>query len=166
MENWKAVKGFEGLYMVSSLGNVKSLNRYETTKAGWSRKRVGRVLKKSYGNGQGKYEGVSLGANNYRLVHRLVAETFIENKHNYPHVNHKDKNTKNNCVDNLEWVTPHLNMVHASGVQFSLTNGECIEHFKCIKDAAFFLACNTGNVSRLVNKKKYNHIKGWRLLNG
>lgn len=39
----------------------------------------------------------------FKLVHRLVAETFIPNKNNYKEVNHKDENTFNNCVENLEW---------------------------------------------------------------
>lgn len=164
MEIWVDVKGYEGIYKVSNMGNVKSLDRYETTKAGWRRYRKGKTLSKKHGNGLGKYEAVSLGENNTKLVHRLVAQNFINNDYNHPHVNHKDKNTKNNCVENLEWVTPTLNMIHASGISFSLVKGEDIKHFKSIKEAADFIGCNCGNVSRLVNKKKYNHIRGWRLL--
>ena len=52
-------------------------------------------------------------------VHRLVALTFIPNPYNLPQVNHKDGNKKNNCVDNLEWISNYDNMQHA--VKLGLT---------------------------------------------
>ena len=47
-----------------------------------------------------------------RLVHRLVATTFIPNPNNLPEVNHKDLNKTNNSIDNLEWVTRSQNAKH------------------------------------------------------
>ena len=92
MEIWKDIEGYEGLYEVSNLGNVKSLN-----------KRKGRILKPikdHFG-----YLRVNLYNSEYKIhkVHRLVAEAFIPNPNNYPIINHKDEDKTNNRVENLEW---------------------------------------------------------------
>ena len=58
------------------------------------------------------YLGVYLYQNNIRkfmTIHRLVALAFIDNPNNYPQINHKDENTKNNCVENLEWCSVKYN---------------------------------------------------------
>lgn len=72
-------------------------------------KKTGRELKQQEKKG---YMNVSLfknGQKKNKLVHRLVAEAFIENIKNYPQVNHKNENTHDNCVDNLEWCTAKYN---------------------------------------------------------
>lgn len=51
-----------------------------------------------------------------RYIHRLVAETYIPNPDKKPYINHKDGNTKNNSVSNLEWCTPLENVAHAAKV--------------------------------------------------
>lgn len=48
------------------------------------------------------------------LVHRLVAEAFLENPHNYTDVNHKDENKRNNLVSNLEWCNRSYNCLHGT----------------------------------------------------
>lgn len=109
VEEWRPIKGYEGLYEVSSLGRVKSLN---------------------YGRSKGVIKELSLGATSsgyYQatlcrqggkprrfLVHRLVAKAFIENPLELPEVNHIDENPSNNCVDNLEWCTRSQNINHGS----------------------------------------------------
>lgn len=103
METWKNIEGYEGLYMVSNYGNVKSLDYRHTGKEC--------ILKPgTHGNG---YKQVGLYKNREKKkyhIHRLVAETFIPNLYNYPIINHKDENPSNNCVDNLEWCTHEYNM--------------------------------------------------------
>ena len=46
-------------------------------------------------------------------LHRLLAQHFIPNPHNYPVINHKDHNSFNNSLDNLEWTTQSQNVKHA-----------------------------------------------------
>ena len=102
MEQWKDIEGYEGLYQVSNLGNVRSLKfsggnkvkllKQNTTKEGY--KRVGLCK-----NGKRK---------DYR-IHRLVAMTFIPNPDNLPIINHKDEDKTNNNVKNLEWCTYEYN---------------------------------------------------------
>lgn len=53
------------------------------------------------------------GKQKHAYVHRVIASAFLENPDKLPQVNHKDGNTMNNCVENLEWVTPGQNVRHA-----------------------------------------------------
>lgn len=102
-EIWKDIKGYEGLYQVSNLGNVRSL--------GNNKKRKEKILKLSQ-TPKG-YQIVYLsnknqGKNYY--IHRLVASAFIPNPNNLPQVNHKDEIKTNNMVDNLEWCDCEYNI--------------------------------------------------------
>ena len=107
---WKPVKGFEGLYEVSSSGEVKALERFVINNGSPSRKRE-KILKQ----GSGKYAMVSLckdGKAYPFLVHRLVAEAFIPNPLNKPNVDHIDTNPRNNNVNNLKWVSQKENCLN------------------------------------------------------
>lgn len=116
-EVWKDIKGWEGKYQISNLGNVKSVYRtvnYMFKGKEKTRRIYERILKKAI-NKFG-YEYVNL-TDNYKAkklkVHRLVAEAFIPNPLNKRTVNHIDGNKLNNCVDNLEWATYIENQHHA-----------------------------------------------------
>lgn len=99
-EVWKDIPDYEGLYQVSNLGRVKSLQRKNQEQ-----------LKTQRINKQG-YLMTQLWKNNIcrtKRTNRLVAQAFIPNPNNLPQVNHKDENKLNNCVSNLEWCTDEYN---------------------------------------------------------
>ena len=114
-EEWKPIKGYEGLYEVSNTGKVRSLDHYNTNgKVDILYK--GKILN-GFLDGKNNYKMVMLSKSKTDqkkfLVHRLVAETFIENSDNKREVNHKDGNKLNNDVSNLEWCSSKENKEHA-----------------------------------------------------
>jgi hypothetical protein len=110
-EEWRDVVGYEGLYRVSNLGRVKSLDRTIKFKNSY-KKAKGVMLSQGLNFG---YCQIALGrkSKKYR-VHRLVAEAFIPNPNNYPIINHKDENRSNNVVENLEWCDYSYNLNYGS----------------------------------------------------
>lgn len=110
-EIWKDIKGYEGLYQISSTGRVKSLDKYVNCKNNKQRLLKGKILKPLY-NKRG-YLVVGLTNENGTkkfLVHRLVALHFLPNPNNLPYINHKDENPSNPHYLNLEWCTHQYNM--------------------------------------------------------
>lgn len=114
MEIWKDIKGYEGFYQVSNLGNIKSLQRFIKRQSGFEVFVRQRILKP--GKSKKGYWLVVLrnsGKDGTQKVHRLVAQHFIENPKNFDQVNHKDGIKTNNHVDNLEWCDNSLNQIHS-----------------------------------------------------
>lgn len=113
-EIWEDIKGYEGYYMVSSYGRVKSIGG----RRGSSNKP--KILKQ--GTDTSGYKMVIFRVNKHSKtfkVHRLVAETFIPNPNNLPEVNHKDEDKTNNCVDNLEYCDRLYNIRYGTGIERS-----------------------------------------------
>lgn len=106
-EIWEDIKGYEGLYQVSNLGRVRSLDRVVVYTNGRTQFYKGRILAQTKINSG--YFTVALGRNGRYLVHRLVAEAFIPNPDNLPCINHIDCNKINNTSSNLEFCTYSYN---------------------------------------------------------
>lgn len=110
-EVWKPISGWEGIYEISNYGRVKSLERMTST---GNRGVPERIRKPNIMKG---YHCVTLRYDRkvkvYR-IHRLVIEAFGEAQPTIEHqVNHIDGDKSNNCIWNLEWVTPKENTDHA-----------------------------------------------------
>lgn len=107
-EKWKSVTGFVGLYEISNFGRIRSLCSDK-----WHK---GKILKPHL-DGKGNYLSIILHKNKstfHKQIHRIVAEEFIPNPHNYPCVNHKDEVKTNNNAMNLEWCTYSYNATYGS----------------------------------------------------
>lgn len=112
-EIWKDVVNYEGTYMISNLGRIKSLSRMVMYPDGHLQQCKGKMMR-PYISTWG-YLSVRLSKNGkqvHRHIHDLVAEAFIPNPNHLSEVNHKDLDKTNNRVDNLEWCTHKENMVH------------------------------------------------------
>lgn len=115
-EVWKDVKGYEGVYQISNLGEIKRLSysiiRNNGYKQSWKEKKLKPT--KDAGGYLGIRSGTKKNGKSYTLrIHRLVAEAFIPNPNRYNYINHIDGNKQNNRVNNLEWCTHEYNIKKA-----------------------------------------------------
>lgn len=115
MEEWKDIKGYEGLYQISNYGNCKSLDRIIERKTRWGdlAKIVykGKILSPNkVGGGYLKYDLCKNGKYQAKSAHRLVYETFVDNIPEGMEIDHIDCNRENNNVKNLRCVTRKENM--------------------------------------------------------
>lgn len=114
-EVWKDIKGYEGLYQVSNLGNVRSYDRFVIGGRYLAQRKIAGKVLNPWDNGSG-YLVVSLHNKHKRenrYVHRLVAAAFLEKQPTKNEVNHIDYNKHNNAVSNLEWCTRQENTDHS-----------------------------------------------------
>lgn len=110
-EIWKDVIGYESLYQVSNLGNVKRIGSFR----GVNKKYLNNYNLTPMDNGKG-YLRIKLTKNNKSkriMLHRIIAEAFIQNLNNKPFINHINSNKKDNRIENLEWCTQSENVKHS-----------------------------------------------------
>jgi hypothetical protein len=173
-EIWKDIPGYEGSYKVSSHGRIMTLRRMFIRSNGWPQTIPKKVLRPRKRGGKKKYLVVRLSKDQFGKnisVHRLVACGFIPNEENLPVVNHKDGNTQNNHVSNLEWATVLYNRQHAGSVlkayekykkpinAFSIS-GTLLHSFDCVRHASIKLSVSRASITN-VAKGRCESVKGW-----
>ncbi len=127
MEEWKDIKGFEGRYKVSNEGRVKSIDSVIITGRGVRHYTEHFLTPAAIKNGYLKVYLSSEKKSKWYLIHRLVAEAFIENPDNLPEINHKDENTSNNKVENLEWCDRKYNINYGTRTSKTSTPIEALD---------------------------------------
>ena len=112
----KPIRDFEGYYEVDADGNIYSVKRAITIEDhGKTYQKPVAEKKLAVCKCNNGYVSVGLykkGKGTHRWVHRIVAEAFIPNPHNYPCANHKDEDKTNNSASNLEWCTYSYNITY------------------------------------------------------
>ena len=179
MEEWKTIPNYEE-YQVSTLGRVKRLAYYKNVCGGSKQYCEEKILKPQ--KRKRGYQAVMLSKNSKVksfLVHRLVAMVFIPNPDNLPQVNHKDENTSNNRVDNLEWCNQCYNSNYGTSkyrisaklkngilskpVEQYCKNGMFIMEYPSAIEASRVLGLNvSGIISCCNNNPKYSHCGGYQ----
>lgn len=175
-EIWKDIEGYEGFYQVSSYGRVRSVDRVIEYNDGRKRLQKGRILK-PIKDGNGYLQIVLSKSSEVKrvLIHRLVAEVFINNPDNLPQVNHKDENKRNNCVSNLEWCTQAYNNCYGtrlkrqvkklskSVLQIEFKTNQIIAEYPSTQEAARKLNMCQSTISECCNgKRKTAYGYKWR----
>ena len=151
----KDIKGYEGLYAITTEGDVYSYKRK-------------RFLK--YGVNNIGYLCVNLckdGKVKSYYIHRLVAEAYIPNPENLPQINHRDENKANNCLQNLEWCDASYNINYGTRnekikkpiLQYDL-DGNLIREWECAADVGKEV---NGNICHcLKGKRKSAYGYKWK----
>ena len=183
METWKKINDFPN-YIISSNGQVMSLGHTVDSQIKGTicqRFYKGKLLKQIKSSNGYLYVCVKNNNNQYKrkLVHRLVAETFIDNPFNKNEVNHKDGKKLNNDISNLEWVTREENIRHAFDNELikrenqskshdkykigivRLLNGKVIDRFGSIKEASRKLGIYEHTIKYVALHSKSHIYKGY-----
>lgn len=134
----KDIKGFEGLYAVTSCGRVWSYRRNKFLKPSVQR------------NGYLQVDLRKKGKHNKRYVHRLIAESYIPNPDNFPQVNHKDEVKTHNWIKNLELCSAKHNTNY--GTRNDKIANKLSKMIRCIETGEIFKSMNDCE-----RKKGFNH---------
>lgn len=171
IEKWVDVVGYEGLYMVSDYGRIKSLKRKGRTNDLIS---IGHIHKWGYVKVCLLKDNIS----HVNFMHVIVADCFIPNPENFLQVNHKDSDKTNNKVSNLERCNNSHNQIHAhenSVIDHNVIKGEksnfaklrnkdVLEIRELIrigtpnKDIASAYNISKSNISFIKNNKRWGHL--------
>jgi len=164
VEVWKYITEYEGLYQVSNIGRIKSLERYSANQ--WSEKarfREEKIL--SYQLTKDGYPSIKLSKNGNAIrhrIHRLVALCFLENPFGKEQVNHINGIKTDNRVENLEWATCSENMEHAykSGLRTAPSGVDSPYSVFSKQDVLDIRDSFKNGISQIELAKKYNVTMG------
>lgn len=182
VEEWRDIDGYEGLYQVSKLGRVKSLERRVWNGNSYYIKPE-KILKNNLmKNGYCRVTLTKDGKQEQYYIHRLVATAFLPNDDGLPEVDHIDANPRNNRIDNLRWVTHLTNMHHCvemgrnyDGTANLLSRNARIKTslklrkpvlrsdgrvFNSVKEAAAYMGLSANYISKVIRKEK--ECRGFR----
>lgn len=155
-EIWKDIKGYEGYYQISNLGRVKGLLRivdHSLTK----KYIVKSIIRKNDLLNSG-YVIINLAKNGIVrkfIIHRLVAQSFIQNPEKKSEINHKNGIKKDNRVENLEWCTRSENCKHSFDIGLS-KRGEDHYKTKLTEKQVIKIKRNKNNLTVTEMAKKYH----------
>lgn len=176
-EIWKDIEGYEGIYQVSNLGRVRSLDRIVVRKNGYQLPCKGQFVTAVSHKGGYIYVGLTKDGRKRNLkMHRLVAAAFIPNPDQLPEVNHKDEDKTNNRTDNLEWCSRPYNLRWKDGhirraeknwraVQQIDANGNVVATYPSITSAAQAVGISTKLIGNVCAKRVHQKTAGgyrWR----
>lgn len=167
-EIWKDVEDYVGVYQVSNLGNVISLDRYTNTR--WGQKlRSGVTLKQKLADSG--YYTVHLrnkdeGKESWPSVHRLVAKAFVVNPDNKPTVNHIDGDKLNNLPSNLGWATQQEQTVHAFANNLMTVRGNTLYDLDFKEQVKKYYDDNNISIKKLAKHFNMSETTASRIVRG
>ncbi len=166
-EVWKPIKGYEGIYEVSSYGRVRSLTRSISLRnrhGEYVRVEKGRIMAQKLQNTDRLQVSLRKVVNGKLTrktcyVHRLVAQAFIPNPDGLETVNHKNEDHHDNRVENLEWMTKADNNKYGThcercgksqrmSVEMLTDDGEHVAYFDSMSEAAEKSGCPLSSIHR------------------
>ena len=162
MEIWKEIGFSDGKYLVSNYGRIKSA-------------KTGRILHQHISHNGYFRVGLQIkGVRKFYHVHRLVGAAFVENPNNFPQINHKDENRRNNYAENLEWCTSSYNCSYGGRtvklkkkigyrVEKYSENGEFISTYLSVNDAAKDIGGEWHGIKDACDAGRLYHGFLWRL---
>lgn len=148
--SWKAVQEYENRYEVSDSGEVRSIDRSFLTKLGKIEHRKQRVIKQFLKSGYLQVGLCKKNVTRWFIVHRLVALAFIPKVAGRCQVNHINGIKTDNRVENLEWVSPKENQLHALKNGLMRSKNKAVQ---CIETKKIFKSIN--EAARQINGKAY-----------